>query len=80
MEAKDDDPRALKKRIAEQEKQIADQMSLITLLTNIPKPRVEGAPASEAPAPATKTRPGKAARKREEGGGSASLDAAAAAR
>jgi len=80
MENREEDPRTLKKRLAERDKQIADQQDLIRLLTSIPKPRSEGPPAAEAPAPATKTRAGRAARKREEGGGSASLDASAGAR
>lgn len=69
MESQDDDPRTLKKRLAEKDKQIADQQDLIRLLTSIPKPRSEQPSAEEVPTSTTKTRAGRARGKREEGGG-----------
>jgi hypothetical protein len=80
MKIQDDDPRLLRKQIAERDRKIADQEDLIRLLTSIPKPRSETTPASEASAPPTKTRASRAARKREEGRGDLSLDASAPAR
>jgi hypothetical protein len=76
MEQREDDPRTLKKRLAEKDKQIADQQELIRLLTSIPKPRDETS-AREAPTPERKTRGPRAAKKREDGGGEIPLDASA---
>jgi hypothetical protein len=80
MEAQHDDPRSLRKRIAEQEKQIADQQDLIKLLMSIPKPKSEPSSVPEVPTRGTKTRPGRAGRKGEDGSGGVSLDASPAAR
>lgn len=80
MEQRDDDPKKLRKKIAEQEKQIADQQDLIKLLTSIPKPRSMEPSAAEVPTPATKTRAAKGPRKPEASGGTLSLDASPAAR
>ena len=74
MEKRDDDPRTLKKKIEEQERQIANQQDLIALLTSNPRPRDE-ASAKEVPTPAQKTRASGSAKKRENGRGEVSLDA-----
>lgn len=73
---REDDVRSLKRRIAEQEQQIADQRDLIGLLTSLPKPKSEPS-ASEVPTRATKTRAGRAPRKREEGRGELPRDVSA---
>jgi hypothetical protein len=80
MEQRDDDPKKLKKRIAEQEKQIADQQDLIKLLTSIPRPRNTEPSAVEVPTPVSKTRGRKVSRRSEAGGGDLSLDPSAASR
>ena len=80
MEARHEDPRALKKRIAEQDKEIADQKDLIKLLMEIPKPKSEEPSAKETTAVQTKTRAGRAGRKSEDGRGDIPLDSSAAAR
>ena len=57
MTAKDDDPRVLKKRIAELEKQVADHQDLIRLLSSLPKPKSSepSEPVSRSPAASSKT-------------------------
>lgn len=57
MIAKDDDPRFLKKRIAELEKRLADTQGLIQLLAQVPKPKDSepSVPVSRRPAAASKT-------------------------
>ena len=64
---RDDDPRALRKKIAELEKQLRDQQDLIRLLAELPKPRCE--PLESTTTPAAKTRRGKRASPREVQGG-----------
>lgn len=80
MELQQDDPRSLKKLIAEKEKRIADQQDLIKLLMDIPKPKSEEPSAKETTAVPTKTRAGRAGRKGEDGRGGIPLDASPAAR
>jgi hypothetical protein len=79
MHEKDDDPRRLKKLLAEKDKLLSDQADLIRLLMSIPAPKGEMS-ASEAPTPATKTRAARVSRKAEGGRGRVSQDASASAR
>jgi len=79
MSAKDDDPRVLKKRNAELERQIKDQQELIQLLTTIPKPKCEE-PTSGPPTPAAKTRARRARVQGEADGGKASSESSPEAR
>lgn len=79
MEARDDDPRVLKKKIAELERRTQDQQALIALLTSLPKPRGEMS-VSEVPTPATKTRTRRARAPTEDGGGTLPGKAQAAPR
>jgi len=71
MEPKEDDPRFLKKRIAELEKQLADQHVLVKLLASLPKPKANepSEPVSRTSAPVTKTRTRRARPQAEAGGG-----------
>ena len=71
MIAKDDDPRFLKKRIAELEKKLSDSHDLVQLLAQLPKPKESepSEPVSRTPAPSTKTRAGRARAQTEAGGG-----------
>lgn len=55
MATSDEDPRALKKRIAQLEQQLKDRDDLIRLLAKLPKPRSEP-PGSTPSIPAAKTR------------------------
>ena len=57
MQPKDDDPRVLKKRIAELERQVADHQDLMRLLSSLPKPQESesSAPVSRSPAVSLKT-------------------------
>ena len=80
MEQHEDDPRRLKKRIADQERQIADQQELIRLLTSIPKPHEKSSASTEAPTRETKTRGRRAAGKREDGRGEVSVEPSSAIR
>lgn len=80
MDAKDEDPRSLKKQLAERDRRIAQQEDLIRLLTSIPKPRSEVPSATEVPANETKTRTARSARKREDGGGNVPVRELPAAR
>ena len=80
MEQHEDDPRRLKKRIADQERQIADQQELIRLLTSIPKPNEKPSAKTEAPTKEAKTRGRRAASKREDGRGEVSVEPSAPAR
>lgn len=80
MDTKNEDPRSLKKQLAERDKRIADQEDLIRLLTSIPKPRSEQSSATEVPTPATKTRTTRASRKADEGRGDVPLHTSAPAR
>lgn len=54
METASDDVRALKKRLADQERQIANLEDLVRLFTSLPKPGNEPS-ATEVPTPVTKT-------------------------
>jgi len=78
MATSEDDPRALKKKIAQLEQQLKDRDDLIRLLAELPKPRSEPPSGSTSSMPAAKTRPGKG-RGREGRGGSAPGDAPPAA-
>ena len=79
MIEKVDDPRVLKKRLAERDKTISDQQDLIRLLSSLPKPRSEPSESKES-TPAAKTRGRTAKVLGETGGGSLSGDASSAAR
>jgi hypothetical protein len=80
MDEKQDDPRKLKKIIAEQERQLADKDCLIQLLTSIPKPRSEAPSAAEVPTTPTKTRTPRVRNLREESRGELSGAPSAPAR
>jgi hypothetical protein len=80
MVEKQEDPRTLKKQLAERDMKIAQQEELIRLLTSLPKPRSETASATEVPTSETKTHPRRAARRSETGGGDVPLQKPTAAR
>lgn len=81
MEEKQEDPRTLKKMLAERDQKIADQECLIQLLTSIPKPLTQIPSATEVPAtPALKKGTARVARGREKDRGELSVDASSAAR
>lgn len=77
MGSSDEDPRALKKKIAQLEQQVKNQEDLIRLLAQLPKPE-GGPPGSTTSTSAAKSRPRKGAL-RERGGGNVSGDAPPAA-
>ena len=80
MEERDEDPRKLRKLLAEKDRQIADRDDLIKLLTSIPKPTSAEPSAKEATAPPPKTRQHKAPRTGETGRGNLPLDPSTAPR
>jgi hypothetical protein len=69
MSERDDDPRVLKQRLAEQDKQLANQQELIRLLTSLPKPRSAPSESATEPTPAAKTRTHRARAEAERGRG-----------
>jgi len=79
MIPKDDDPRELKKRIAELEKRVADQTALIQLISSLPKLRSEASEVTPATS-ATKTRARSVRAKPEASGGHDSEHPAPASR
>lgn len=80
MSERDDDPRVLKRRLAEKDKQLANQQELIRLLTSLPKPRSEPSESEKKPTPAAKTRPRRAPTAGETKRGRVSVDPQAEAR
>ena len=82
MEPKEDDPRFLKKRIADLERQLADQHVLVKLLASLPKPKANepSEPVSRTPATNPKTRTRRARAQSEAGGGRVPEHPAPAAR
>lgn len=67
MATSEEDPRALKKRIAQLEQQLKDRDDLIRLLAELPKPRSEP-PGSIPSTPAAKTRRRRGAKREGSGG------------
>lgn len=78
--ASDEDPRVLKKKIAQLEQRLRDQEDLIQLLAELPKVLPPDTTTPTTSSPAAKRRPGPGARAREDGGGRVSGDAPPAAR